>query len=529
MTSSTTSGFYVGDDTNSEKYRLVRQVGSGGEATLWLGYLVVGGSEEKVAVKILRPEHDDDFDRLRERWSDQVETLRFISDPGIVAVRDWFVGPLMHRRGEEPPSRRRALYLAMNWVDGESFRDWVAVNEGPAAWVNGLGKLAQVARALDDLHAGRAIPSGRSVTHGDISPGNVMITPEEQAILVDFGLVRLADHHTARAMGTPGFAAPEVWAQGHYSPAADRYSFAALGYFALSGEAPPTDIRALHQALFSHPRLRNAPPARVAAIMSGFDPDPERRPTAGVWLEALRDGATTSSRNTMMSGPAPTLPPSHTSSGYQSSPYLRPSPPRTPESGSGRTGRRLVLGVVGAGAFLVLLLLAVVALSAGDDSNGTTLAAPTTTTVAPAPAPRSTVPSSVTGPISGPATSIPSYDGPVRLTSDGIGVRNGQPDSEASYSVRWESGNTVNAYYARSAARWDSAAQPTAAMCTDQMARQAYSSEEKRSVPFEAGLGLCFDIPGSSSDAYVLFLRLPDVAAQPAIQAQATIWRKPSS
>ena len=51
MTTSTASGFYVGDENNSEKYRLVRQVGSGGEATLWLGYLLVGGSEEKVAIR----------------------------------------------------------------------------------------------------------------------------------------------------------------------------------------------------------------------------------------------------------------------------------------------------------------------------------------------------------------------------------------------------------------------------------------------------------------------------------------------
>ena len=66
----------------------------------------------------------------------------------------------MHRRGEKPPTSGQALYLAMNWVEGRSFRDWVALRSGPAAWLDGLDMLAQVARALDDLHAGRAIPSG---------------------------------------------------------------------------------------------------------------------------------------------------------------------------------------------------------------------------------------------------------------------------------------------------------------------------------------------------------------------------------
>ena len=528
MTSSTTSGFYVGDDTNSEKYRLVRQVGSGGEATLWLGYLVVGGSEEKVAVKILRPEHDDDFDRLQERWADQVETLRFISDPGIVAVRDWFVGPLMHRRGEEPPSRRRALYLAMNWVDGESFRDWVAIHEGPAAWVDALSKLAQVARALDDLHAGRAIPSGRSVTHGDISPGNVMITPEEQAIIVDFGLVRLADHHTARAMGTPGFAAPEVWTQGHYSPAADRYSFAALGYFALFGEAPPTDVRMIHQFLFSHPRLRNAPPPRVAAVMSGFDPDPERRPTATAWLEALRDGATTSSRNTFVPhGPSVvTQPPPHDTT------YPRRAVGAAPASAPARTSRGLVVGI-GAGAVVLVLMFAVaisVIATRGSDTGGAgstgTQALPTTTTAVTLPAPVSTVAS---GPINVAPVAAPTFTGSVRLTEDGTGVDNGEPVSNVYNDVTWRAGNTLDAGTTTAAARWPSAGDPSLAQCTEQMARQAYSSAEKTQIPFESGLGLCVELSGRNSGRFVMFLRMPDSAAQPAIQADATIWRKPSS
>jgi serine/threonine protein kinase len=525
VTGSTAGGFYVGDDANPEKYRLVRQVGRGGEATLWLGGLLVEGGEEKVAIKILHPDHADDFERLRDRWSEQVETLRFVSDPNVVAVRDWFVGPPMHRRGEQPPSRGRALYLAMNWVEGQPFRDWVALHEGRAGWLSSLSKLSQVARALDDLHAGRAIPSGRPVTHGDLSPGNVMITPEEQAILVDFGLVRLAEHQTSRVMATAGFAAPEVLAQGRYGPAADRYGFAALGYFSLLGEAPPADIGAIHRSLFSHAQLRNAPPARVAAIMSGFDPDPQRRPGASAWLEAFRDGATTSSRNTMapVSGPLPTRP------SPPPAPVPQPAPRPYATAAPAQSSSRGLL--VAAGVVVLVLLVIVVALLASRGSNGGgTVATPTLTPVPTLPGTTAlpTVPGG-SGPAVGTAPATPTYTGSIRLTSDGVGVTDGRPDSKGYPVLEWSTDNTVYGSYVTSVAQWPSTADATSDQCVAQLGTQAYSSVERQKIPFQPGLGLCYETASNDGNHYIVFLRLPRSSAQPAIQVQATIWRKPTS
>jgi serine/threonine protein kinase len=287
---------YVGPPDRPDKYRLVRLEGSGGEASLWRAEVDLAGMSETVAVKVLRPEHHDDLARISARWAEQAELLRFVTHPSVVGVREHFEAAPPHPAGTPDAAPGRALYLVMNWVPGLPLRDWLLVREGREGTVAGLRLLEQVADVLEMLHAGRATPSARPVVHGDLSPGNVMVDDEGRAVLVDFGLVRLASHRTLDASGTPGFAAPEVWSRGEYTPAADRYGFAALGFYTLLGTPPPTDEGAIADQLFAHPFLVDTPPAQVEAILAGFSADPDRRPAVGEWLRLLRGAASTSAR-----------------------------------------------------------------------------------------------------------------------------------------------------------------------------------------------------------------------------------------
>jgi serine/threonine protein kinase len=302
---------FVGPAERPDKYRLVRLEGSGGEASLWRAEVDLAGVSETVAVKVLRPEHHDDLARISARWAEQAELLRFVTHPSVVGVREHFEGapphPVPDRSGRlDAPAPGCALYLVMNWVSGLPLRDWLLCHDGRKGTVAGLRLLEQVADALEMLHTGRVAPSGRPVVHGDLSPGNVMVDDQDRAVLVDFGLVRLASHRTQAAAGTPGFAAPEVWSRGEYSPAADRYSFAALGFYALHGTPPPADEEQLAKVLFSHPFLTNTPPEQAEQILSGFSADPARRPGAIDWLQHLRGGASTSARAvTSTAGHAP--------------------------------------------------------------------------------------------------------------------------------------------------------------------------------------------------------------------------------
>lgn len=301
---------FVGPRAQPDKYRLIRPEGSGGEASLWRAEVQLAGFSETVAVKVLRPEHHDDLARISARWAEQAELLRFVTHPSVVGVREHFESAPPHPAGACGDAA--ALYLVMNWVPGLPLRDWLLLRDGRAGTVAGLRLLEQVADVLEMLHSGRATPSARPVVHGDLSPGNVMVDDEGRAVLVDFGLVRLASHRTRDAAGTPGFAAPEIWSRGEYTPATDRYGFAALGFYTLIGTPPPTDPDQLAEQLFAHPFLVNAPPEHAARVLDGFSADPDRRPAVSEWLAHLRGAASTSARAVPPTGagrgPAPTVP-----------------------------------------------------------------------------------------------------------------------------------------------------------------------------------------------------------------------------
>ncbi|GAA4995428.1 serine/threonine-protein kinase [Pseudonocardia tropica] len=354
--------FVVGPEGEARKYTLIRQIGSGGEATLWEATVSVAGQPETVAVKVLRAEHVEDIERFSSRWSEQAELLRFVRHPSVVGVREHFRGPAPHLRRED--DERATLYLVMNWVDGRSFDEWVVLHDGNEGALDGLRLLEQVADALDELHSGRVTPSERPLIHGDLSPRNVMITEKQQAVVVDFGLARVAAHQTRMAFGTPGYAAPEVWQQGRYSPASDRYAFAALGFFALVGQSPPQNIDEIHQQLFAHPLLARTPVPQQEEIMRGFAGDPAQRPSARAWLTAVRGGATASSRRltptAMMAAPTPTWVGTH-------------------PSASAPSGRKAPNWLAWGAALLVLIIGGGYLLSLGSNRPTSSAAPPGTT------------------------------------------------------------------------------------------------------------------------------------------------------
>lgn len=301
----------VGPADRPDKYRLVHLEGSGGEASLWRAEVDLAGDSETVAVKVLDPRHHDDLRRISARWAEQAELLRFITHPAVVGVREHFEGDPPHPAVTGRPgttASERALYLVMNWVAGLPLRDWLVLHDGREGTVRALRLLEQIADALEMLHAGRATPSGRPVVHGDLSPGNVMVRDDGRAVLVDFGLVRLSSHRTLAAAGTPGFAAPEVWSRGEYSPAADRYGFAALGFYTMTGTPPPAEEAQIAEQLFGHPFLVNTPPDQVEQILAGFSTDPALRPGVVEWLRTLRGAASTSARTVAPARPARAAP-----------------------------------------------------------------------------------------------------------------------------------------------------------------------------------------------------------------------------
>lgn len=317
----TSQNLHIGPDAAADRYRLLRSIGRGGEAVLYLAEIELAGGSEPVVVKVLDSKTTitpEVFDRISQKWNEQAELLRFVHRPGVVGVREHFEGPPIHRPGESSTLTGRALVLVMNHIDGLDLRDWRAERTLTTATERRevMRTLEQLAEVLDWLHSGKATPSGRQVVHGDLSPGNVMVDAHGQATLVDFGLSKLtADHQTAEVWFTPGYAAPEVF-EGKRTPGTDRYAFGAIAYFLLSGESPPASPQQLARAMAELPQIAVLDAEQRSRITALYAEEPSRRPVnlAG-WMKDVRRAvvstttSTTSQRAVQDSPPKPAAPP----------------------------------------------------------------------------------------------------------------------------------------------------------------------------------------------------------------------------
>lgn len=323
----TSQNLHIGPDSAADRYRLLRSIGRGGEAVLYLAEIELAGGSEPVVVKVLDSKTTitpEIFDRISQKWNEQAELLRFVHRPGVVGVREHFEGPPIHRPGESSTLTGRALVLVMNHVDGLDLRDWRAERTLASAAERRevMRTLEQLADVLDWLHSGKATPSGRQVIHGDLSPGNVMVDAHGQATLVDFGLSKLtADHETAEVWFTPGYAAPEVF-DGKRTPGADRYAFGAIAYFLLSGQSPPATPGQLADALTALPQIAVLDAEQRARITAIYAADPGKRPVSlAGWMKDVRRAVV--STTTATSRPAaPAAPPM---------PAVPPPPPVPPQ------------------------------------------------------------------------------------------------------------------------------------------------------------------------------------------------------
>ncbi|MFD8636355.1 protein kinase [Streptomyces sp. NPDC059533] len=341
----TSQNLHIGPDAAADRYRLLRSIGRGGEAVLYLAEIELAGGSEPVVVKVLDSKTTitpDVFDRISQKWNEQAELLRFVHRPGVVGVREHFEGPPIHRPGESETLTGRALVLVMNHVDGLDLRDWRAERTlaTHAERREVMRTLEQLADVLDWLHSGKATPSGRQVIHGDLSPGNVMVDAHGQATLVDFGLSKLtADHQTAEVWFTPGYAAPEVF-DGKRTPGTDRYAFGAIAYFLLSGESPPSTPELLARALVALPQFAVLDAEQRARIASIYAADPGQRPVnlAG-WMKDIRHAVvstttSTSQRVVQDAPPAPVAPPVPVTPPAAVPPRPAAPPPQQPAAGA---------------------------------------------------------------------------------------------------------------------------------------------------------------------------------------------------
>jgi eukaryotic-like serine/threonine-protein kinase len=255
------------------RYRLVRRIGAGSFATVWLGH--DDDLDVPVAVKVLAENWAANSD-VRNRFLAEARIMRRIHDRRLVQVYD--IGSLADGRP----------YFVMDYIDGGSLNELRQQGIEP---VRALRLCAEACRALDVLHA-------NDIIHRDVTPGNLLLSKTangaSQVLIADLGVAKsMADAAGATmTAGTPSYMAPEQ-AMGvtPLDKRVDIYSLTAVTYAMLTGH-PPFLVRSIADILardISQPpgaiAQRLGAPATLDAVMvSGLAADRNRRPPTALLL-----------------------------------------------------------------------------------------------------------------------------------------------------------------------------------------------------------------------------------------------------
>ncbi|GAA1330365.1 serine/threonine-protein kinase [Saccharothrix algeriensis] len=252
----------------AERYRLSRRIAVGGMGEVWEA--ADTRLDRKVAVKVLKAELSGDPEFLN-RFRIEARTTASLNHPGIAAVHDY------GETASAPDGPEDTAYLVMELVEGE-----------PLAAIIARGRLG-ADRTLDVLEqAGNALQAAheRGLVHRDVKPGNILVTPNGQVKITDFGIAKAADAapvtHTGMVMGTAHYIAPEQ-ALGHAAePASDVYALAVCGYECLAGHRPflsenAVTVAMMHIRDIAPPLPPDVPPGPRALIEATMVKDPRQR------------------------------------------------------------------------------------------------------------------------------------------------------------------------------------------------------------------------------------------------------------
>lgn len=249
----------------ADKYRIERELGEGGMATVYLAIDLK--HHRKVAIKVLKPELAAALGA--ERFLREIETTANLRHPHIL--------PLYDSGRADGQTRGRAeeiLYYVMPFVEGESLRE--RLNRDKQLPIDeALAIAREVADALGYAHA-------HGVVHRDVKPENILLEGGH-AVVADFGIARAVNAaggerltSTGMSVGTPLYMSPEQAAgEAEIDGRSDLYSLGCVLYEMLAGQAPftgPTAEAVTRQHLITVAQpvtnLRPTVPAEVAGALA---------------------------------------------------------------------------------------------------------------------------------------------------------------------------------------------------------------------------------------------------------------------
>jgi eukaryotic-like serine/threonine-protein kinase len=276
----------------SDRYRIERELGAGGMATVYLAHDLK--HDRKVALKVLKPELAAVLGA--ERFVVEIKTTAALQHPHILPLFD-------------SGTADGFLYYVMPFIDGETLRS--KLDRETQLGIDESVRIASaIADALDYAHR-------HGVIHRDIKPENILLH-DGRPMVADFGIAlalsaaaggRMTE--TGLSLGTPHYMSPEqATAEKEISARSDVYSLASVLYEMLAGQPPHTGgsaqqiiMKIITEAAQPVTRLRKSVPDNVsAAVAKALEKLPaDRFETAGAFRDALADPHFTTARMTTLS------------------------------------------------------------------------------------------------------------------------------------------------------------------------------------------------------------------------------------
>ena len=339
------------------RYRIVRMLGSGGFGITYLGTQT--GLERNIVIKeffmsgyCLRDEYSNlltvptvsnvEFvERFKDKFLKEARHIAQLKHPNIVNIIDVF-------------EENGTAYYVMDFIEGGSLVEKVQ-REGSLPENVAKRYILQIADALNYIHQ-------RFMNHLDVKPGNIMLSRNDNAILIDFGLSKQYDSQTGHQTSTTpvgishGYAPMEQYKEGgvsEFSPETDIYSLGATLYYLLTGARPPVSQEINEDGLpLDQLKAKNISWPTISAIINAMKPRrKERTHDINTFIAELNAGTegditgpgNTGAVNTGQGYAAPryTTDPGNTGPGYTGPGYTGPGYTTDPRyTGPGNTGPR---------------------------------------------------------------------------------------------------------------------------------------------------------------------------------------------
>jgi serine/threonine-protein kinase len=220
------------------RYRVIRRLGSGGMANVYLAEDEELG--RRVAIKVLDEKHAND-EQFVERFRREAKNAASLSHPNIVSIYD---------RGEAEGT----YYIAMEYIEGRSLKELI-VARGPLPIDRAVAYARQILGAVRFAHR-------KGIVHRDIKPHNVLVDTDGRLKVTDFGIARAgaASQMTEAGsiIGTAQYLSPEQARGAPVDQRSDLYSVGIVLYEMLTGSVPfsgdtPVEIAMKHISAVPRP------------------------------------------------------------------------------------------------------------------------------------------------------------------------------------------------------------------------------------------------------------------------------------